>query len=253
MVAATEATTCLGFAMDCGVVFKGAGVTVAGIALFFLSVYVLLAAIFGRWLGYLVLTVALSGWMILLSGLWFFGFWSQGPETPTNLGPRGAEPGWLVAGAGLDAHAEKDQAFDLYPAAPWTAPDPLNEEQAADIQSVQGAASAFLAEQANEELGLAHGDLRAITPTQFSVESIRFADTDDGSRLAVVEAYFAGGGPLTAVSLYYDQGSVSRYSLMFMVASIVLFAIHLPLLDRAEHRRKAFLTGGSANPWYGPA
>lgn len=253
MLAASETTTCLGFAIDCGVLFKGVGVTVAGIGLFCLSVYVLLAAVFGRWLGYLVMMVALSGWMILLSGLWFFGFWAQGPETPTNLGPRGAEEAWLVAGAGLDAHAEKDPTFDLFPAAPWTEPDPSDEELAADIQSVQGAASAFLAEQANEELGLTHEDLSAVTATQFSVESIRFADTDSGSRLAVVEAYFTGGGPLTAVSLYYDQGSVPRYSLMFLLASIVLFAIHLPLLDRAEHRRKAFLTGGSANPWYGPA
>lgn len=252
MVAA-EATTCLGFAIDCGVLFKGVGVTVAGFILFFLSVYVLLAAVFGRWLGYLVMMVAFAGWMVLLSGLWFFGFWSQGPETPTNLGPRGSEPGWLVAAAGLDAHAEKDPTFDLYPSAPWMAPDPLNEDEAADIQSVQGAASTFLAEQANEELGLTHEDLSAVTPTQFSVESIRFADTETGAQLAVVEAYFTGGGPLTTVSLYFDQGSVPRYSLMTLIASLVLFAIHLPLLDRAEHRRKEFLTGGSANPWYGPA
>ncbi len=40
---------------------------------------------------------------------------------------------------------------------------------------------------------------------------------------------------------------------MFMAASILLFLIHLPLLDRAEKRRKAFLTGGSAPAWYGPA
>ena len=36
-------------------------------------------------------------------------------------------------------------------------------------------------------------------------------------------------------------------------ASIILFLIHLPLLDRAEKKRKAFLTGGGAPAWYGPA
>jgi hypothetical protein len=46
---------------------------------------------------------------------------------------------------------------------------------------------------------------------------------------------------------------VPHYSLMFLVASIVLFALHLPLLDRAEKSRKAFLTGGTAPAWYGPA
>jgi len=40
---------------------------------------------------------------------------------------------------------------------------------------------------------------------------------------------------------------------MFMIAAILLFLFHLPLLDRAEKKRKAFLTGGSAPAWYGPA
>ena len=40
---------------------------------------------------------------------------------------------------------------------------------------------------------------------------------------------------------------------MFLLGSIVLFLIHLPFLDRAEKKRKAFLTGGGAPAWYGPA
>jgi hypothetical protein len=40
---------------------------------------------------------------------------------------------------------------------------------------------------------------------------------------------------------------------MFLIGSTILFAIHLPLLDRAERRRKEILTGGTAPPWYGPA
>ena len=37
------------------------------------------------------------------------------------------------------------------------------------------------------------------------------------------------------------------------VNSILLFALHLPLLDKAEKKRKQFLVGGNAPPWYGPA
>ena len=55
------------------------------------------------------------------------------------------------------------------------------------------------------------------------------------------------------MSLYHDEGSVPKYSYMFLVGSVILFAIHLPLLDRAERKRKDFLTGGAAPPWYGPA
>jgi hypothetical protein len=266
----SAAASCLGFAIDCDTLWKGLGVTIAGIILFIGSVYVLLAAIFGRWMGYLVLMIGLSGWMILQSALWLFGFWSQGLDTPTNLGPRGAEPAWLVLDAGLEASADRFTAsFDAFPDDPWrevgqavdpaaavpaegeVATDEANTEDA-DIQQVTSAATSFLAEQANEDLGLEPESAEAVTPTQFTVDTIAFANEDD-TRLAVVRAHFNGGGPQTTVSMYFDTGSVPRYSYMFLAGSIVVFALHLPLLDRAEKQRKEFLTGGTAPPWYGPA
>ena len=99
------ADTCLGFNVACGTMFKGGGVVLAGFILFIGSVYVLLAAVFGRWMGYLVLMVAFSGWMIIQSSIWIFGFWSQGPDTKTNLGPRGSEPAWQVVPDDLQAQA----------------------------------------------------------------------------------------------------------------------------------------------------
>ena len=81
-----------------------------------------------------------------------------------------------------------------------------------------------------------------------------FATAEDGKTpLAVVQAHFTGGGPLTTVSLYHDTGSVPRYSYHVPGGAILLFVIHMPLLDRAEKKRKEFLTGGSAPAWYGPA
>lgn len=249
-----EARSCLGFAIECDTLWKGAGVTIASIILFIGSVYVLLAAIFGRWMGYLVLMIGLSGWMILLSALWLFGFWSQGIETPTNLGPRGADPAWQVLAAGLDPDAERFSTFESYPADPWREPEGDTDEEAGDIQSVTATATSFLAHDANIELGIEPETAEAVTPTQFTVDEIRFARSDDGgTRLAVVRAHFNGGGPTTTLSMYYDTGSVERYSLMFLIGSIVFFLAHLPLLDRAERHRKEFLTGGSAPAWYGPA
>ena len=75
--------------------------------------------------------------------------------------------------------------------------------------------TAFLAEQTNEELGLAETDSTAIQGSQFSIDSIRFAE-DEGTKLAVVQSHFTGGGPLWTVSLYFDSGSVPRYSYMFL-------------------------------------
>jgi len=109
-------------------------------------------------------------------------------------------------------------------------------------------------QRANEQLGRDPLGTDAITGTQFTIDSVMFATAEDGKTpLAVVQAHFSGGGPLTTLTLYHDSGSVPRYSLMFMAAALLLFVIHLPLLDRAEKKRKEFLTGGSAPAWYGPA
>lgn len=246
-----EAKSCLGFAVDCGVMLKGIGVVAAGFLLFVGSIYVLLSAIFGRWMGYLVLMVAFSGWMIIQSSLWLFGFWSQGPGTKPNLGPRGSDPAWVVTAAGLEPGGDFT-TFASYPGAPWAPADENDETQAAAIQSVQGAATTFLADQANEQLGKDPTAVDAVTPSQFTVDSLEFA-TDGRTPLAVVQVHFNGGGPQTVISLYHDSGSVPRYSYMFLAGSVVLFVLHLPLLDRAERKRKTFLTGGAATPWYGPA
>jgi hypothetical protein len=249
------ADSCLTFAVSCGTLFKGVGVVVAGFALFIGSVYVLLSAVFGRWMGYLVLSVSFFGWMIVLSGIWWFGFWSQGPTTPTNLGPRGSDPSWQVLGAGLAPGSDRYSEFSSYPGDGWQLANPNDPSETANITSVTGAAGTYLANQANAELGIAPDALNAVTSTQFVVNDISFDTTADGTQLAVVHGAFVGGGPETTLSMYYwaHWWSVPRYSMMFFFGSILLFGIHLPLLDRAEKKRKEFLTGGTAPAWYGPA
>ena len=180
------ASSCLGFAVDCGTLWKGAGVAIMGLILFIGSVYLLLSAILGRTMGYLVLMVSLTGWLAIQSSLWLFGFWSQGIETPTNLGPRGSEPAWIALEASPNSTSDRYEVFSTYPDQPWAPPGSAD---TADIQSVGGAVTSFLAEQTNEELGLAETDPTAITGTQFAIDSIDFADgrgrQDQGGRGAV--------------------------------------------------------------------
>jgi hypothetical protein len=241
--------TCLGFNIDCGTLAKGAGVVFMGLILFVGSVYLVLTAVLGRWMGYLVVMVAFSGWMILLSALWAFGFYSQGPDTPVNLGPRGAEPSWIPLLASTGQTSDRYEAFRSYPGDPWKEPA---SGATAEVQSVTGIVTDFLAEEANQELEIPHTDPRAVTGVEFAVDDLHFA-TVGGTQLAVAQAHFLDGGPLWTVSLYHDEGSVPRYSYMFLAGSVLLFAIHLPLLDIAERKRKDFLTGGATPPWYGPA
>jgi hypothetical protein len=248
---AQEVHTCLGFHVECGTLFKGAGVTLMAFTLFLGSVYLMLSLVLGKWMGYLVLAVCFSGWLIIHSSLWYFGFWAGGPTTLTNLGPRGHEPGWVVLEAGLSASSTRFSTFASYPAKPWAEP---TTGQAPSTQSVESAAQSFLALKANEGLGIDPLATDAIVGTQFTVDKVEFAAAEDGKTpLSVVQAHFSGGGPLTTLALYHDSGSIPRYTLMFMAGSILLFLIHLPFLDRAEKKRKAFLTGGSAPAWYGPA
>ncbi len=96
-------------------------------------------------------------------------------------------------------------------------------------------------------------DAGAVATTDFTVEDIEFFATEDGVSLAGAQAFFTDGGPVLTVHLRHDSGSVNRYSWMFLIGSTLLFAVHLPFLDRAEKKRKEILTGGTAPPWYGPA
>jgi hypothetical protein len=243
---------CLGFAIDCGTIAKGTGVVVMAAILFIGSIYLLLTAIFGRWMGYLVLTVAFSGWMIILSSMWLFGFWSQGWGTVTNLGPRGALPAWVVLQASPQATSTAYATFSTYPGPSWKEADEKDPDESAKETDASSAVTTFLATELNTEKKILPTDPTAYAATQFSVDSVRFA-MDGKTQLAVAQAHFNGGGPLWTVSIYYDSGSIPRYSYMFLAGSLLLFVIHVPLLDRAEKKRNEFLTGGSAPAWYGPA
>ena len=70
LMLAQEVHSCLGFHIECGTLFKGAGVTLMAFILFLGSVYLMLSLVFGKWMGYLVLAVCFSGWLIIHSSLW---------------------------------------------------------------------------------------------------------------------------------------------------------------------------------------
>jgi hypothetical protein len=245
------ADTCLGFDIACGTILKGGLSVLMGFVLFVGSVLLLASAVFGRKMGALVVATCFFGWMLLLSALWTFGFWSQGPQTPTNLGPRGVEPSWVVESAGTQPQATFE-AFSSYPSGEaWREPG-SNSADTSSVQSVQGAVQSYLAEQGNEELGTETFAPGALQTTDFTVQDIRFA-TDGDTSLAAAQAFYNGGGPVVTLYLRHDSGSVPIYSWTFLIASVIGLAVFVPLLDRAERKRKEILTGGTAPPWYGPA
>lgn len=245
------ASTCLGFNIACDTFLKGSAVTIIGFILFVGCVLLLLSAIFGRTMGYLVLATSFFGWMFMLSALWAFGFWSQGLDTPVNLGPRGDEPSWQVRAAGISPETPRE-VFASYPDGDvWKTLGSGNTGVAAR-QSLASAATSYLAEEANLEAGLEEFDADAFQTSDFAVRDVRFA-TVDGKSLAAARGFAVDGGPIVTLYLEHDPGSEAFYSWVFLVGSLIGLVVHLPFLDRAERKRKSVLTGGSAPEWYGPA
>ncbi|MFL5797061.1 MAG: hypothetical protein ACJ77A_03900 [Actinomycetota bacterium] len=244
-----------------GDIFCGPGLTCSplvgyltvamAIIIFIGSVFVLLSAVFGPRMGYLVMAVALFGWMIILSSLWAFGFWSGGLDTATNLGPRGTEPHWQAFGVGVQVASSSYSVVDKYPGKPWILPKGENDPRTASVGTVTTAVQNELAARANAQLA-AGGTKGVVTAADFTVTDVEFTSVN-GTSLAGAHAFFSGGGPRLTVFVYHNSGTVPIYSFAFLGGSIVLFLVHIPFLDRAERRRKAVLTGGKAPTFRGPA
>lgn len=226
--------------------WKGIAVTIAAIIIFIGSVYILLAAYMGRVMAYLVIAVSLFGWMIILSAIWTFGV----PGTPKNLGPRGTEPHWQVLAAGTaGAVPSRYEETRSFPGQPWK---PVNTSTQSSADTVRTAIQNYMAQEANQQLH-GRGSRVELEPQDFTVKEIGFARAEDGTYLAAGRVFFSLGGPEVTVFTYHDTGNVSAPSWASLGASVFGFLVHLPFLDRAERKRRAILTGGTAAPWYGPA
>lgn len=248
---------------DAPVFWKGIVVVICAFVLFVGSIYLLLSAIFGLRMGYLVLAVSFFGWMILLSLLWTIGqpkFLGVTGTLP-NLGPRGTEKHWQVYAAGTEqVSSNRFPVTSLYPNPPWHSPKSVEKASVAGVSSsMQKYLVARALQQFSQQkqsvcptLGPPQANCVTLDPTTFVIQDIRFSRSN-GTSVVGAHAFFTLGGPEITMFAYRDQGNVSVYSLAFLGVSLIAFLIHLPFLDRAERKRREFLTGGTAPPWYGPA
>jgi hypothetical protein len=209
------------------------------------SIWILTGAVMGLRMGYLITATSLFAFMIILSALWVFG----APGTPPNLGPRGELPTWKPVAFGQELASPTFPAIEQYPGGPWEEADKATTPE---VEPVTLAIQEFLAEKATGELRLSGQTDIEVAPEDFTVRDIRFAETD-GTRLAAARAFATGGGPEVMVFAFKDPGDQAVPSYLFLAASVIGFAVHLPFLDRAERKRKEILTGGEQAPWRGPA
>ena len=229
---------------------EGYLVVISALVLFVGSVYLLLSAIFGLRMGYLITATGFFGFWVLLAVLWTFGSWAFGaPGTLPNLGPRGELPTWTAVAQGTDLRSETFPVIDEYPRGDWQSPE--DAASTAEVEPATLAFQEFLSEQASEELA-AEGLDGEVPPESFEVTDIRFAEADE-MQLAAGTAVSSTGGREVEVVGYLDEGSLELPSWLALGLGLIGFAIHVPLLDRAERKRKDILTGGEQAPWRGPA
>jgi hypothetical protein len=223
---------------------EGSLVVVAAMVLFFGSVHLILSAIFGVRMGYLVAATGFFAFFIILAALWAFG----APGTLPFLGPKGDLPTWKPLAAGEDLTSPTFRAIDQYPGGPWKAPGKANTAQ---VEPATLAFQEFLAEEAKAELRQA-GIEGELAPEDFQVTDLRFTQVGE-TKLAAANAFASTGGRTVEVVAYLDPGNLALPSYVALGAAVLGFLIHLPFLDRAERRRKDVLTGGEQAPWRGPA
>jgi hypothetical protein len=225
---------------------EGTLVVVSAFVIFGGGVWLLLSAVMGVRMGYLVSATGLFAFMVILSAIWAFG----APGTPPNLGPRGDLPTWFGLGAGAELSSPTYPVIEEYPDGPWQSAR-QGRTFRAEVEPVTLAFQEFLAEEAADELRTA-GIEGEITPETFEITGLRFAEVD-GTPVAAARAFATTGGPEVTVFGYKDPGDLALPSWLFLAGSIIGFVAHLPFLDRAERRRKEILTGGEQPPWRGPA
>jgi hypothetical protein len=217
------------------------------------SIYTLLWSNLGARQAYLVLMVALSAWMILLSAMWLFG----APGTTPGTGPRGREAAWVPftptsdqAKVYQDAIAKFPSGWDklgtggdgkgIYPGKIDSHGELIN--VTATVSEAEARLAAKQGTQATDKKDWAF--VPSDLPPQPGQEDTPKANVrfymQDGTPLlfgAVIPA--TDKHPQTTVFAYRDKGLVYLYALYFLLVSILGFAVHLWLLGRYERRSVA--------------
>lgn len=204
-----------------------------GALIFLGSIYLLLRSNLGTRRGYLVFGAAFFGFMIIQSAFWAFG----APGTPVATGPTNLpgqvaneyQPLWVAFAE--DSRLGRGEYAWIQDADWGEVPEEFADEAEVGIGDIQGF---FSSEQAGGLVGDA-----------WPVEEVAYARQDGGYPvLRVTYAEPSQDGSVAAdaerVTLYgfYDAGNPSFPAVVFLIASLIGFAIHALLLDRDEQREK---------------
>ena len=226
---------------------KGIAVVVTAFVLLPGSVYMLLASNFGALKGYLIAGTAFFGFLMMLSAVWLFGI----PGTTPLTGPKGTQPSFKFFTLDDPAAATHDSVRDFSGGAggDWQAA-PTGEVKEgspeatlkADLDTARQTAVSDLIEKTNADVKDSSEELDVT-----NLDAKTYYTIQDGTEVAAIvispKNPPAGSGlqrpdfaPVTTFA-YRDPGNPYLPSIIFLVASVLLFLVHMVLLGVAERRR----------------
>jgi hypothetical protein len=226
---------------------KGIAVVVTAFVLLPGSVYMLLASNFGALKGYLIAGTAFFGFLVMLSAVWLFGI----PGTTPLTGPKGTQPTFKFFTLNDPAAATYDSVRDFSGGAggDWQAQPTGDFEEGspeatlkADLDTARQTAVSDLIEKTNAKVEDSSEELDVT-----NLEAKTYYTIQEGTEVAAIvispATPPAGSGlkrpdfePVTTFA-YRDPGNPYLPSIIFLVASVILFLVHMVLLGLSERRR----------------
>ena len=206
----------------------GFAAVISGVLIFCGSVWMLLTLVVGARLAYFITASITLAFIAILGGVWSYG--------TQPLGPVSEQPSWSSVGMG---ESPQDVNFNLasqYPDSPWFVADTEDAAQSAQAAELESAASNFL----QEQIDAGKSDAFETASDATVKEDSTLLVDDDGKQYGALILEPAAGkqGTDTFVVMSYDPGNPFQMARFITIGSILLLALHLFGLSRAEAAAK---------------
>jgi ABC-type transport system involved in multi-copper enzyme maturation permease subunit len=195
------------------------------------SVWMLLTLVIGSRLAYFVTASITFAFIAIMGAVWSYG--------TQPLGPVAKQPQWLPTAIGASPADVNFGPAAQFPNAPWFVADTTDAAKSAQASALQSAASNYL--QAQIDAGKIK-TYSASSDATVSTDSTHLID-QNGTEYGALQLEPAAGkkGTKLFVVMQYDPGNPFLYARFIAAGALLLFALHLFGLSRAEGaaRRRA--------------
>ena len=206
----------------------GVAAVFSGVLIFCGSVWMLLTLVVGSRLAYFITASITLSFVAILGGVWSYG--------TQPLGPVSEQPSWSAVGMGDSAADVNFGPANQYPDAPWFVADSEDAAQSAQAAELESAATNYLQDQIDAGKTDA---FETASDAGVKEDSTMLIDQDgDQFGALILEPLEGKQGNDQFVVMSYDPGNPFQMARFITIGSIILLALHLFGLSRAEAAAK---------------